>query len=89
MIQKSAPIIAKKIAANAAKKQLAKETFRKNELKVDTYEKLVMNRPRAKKTANNYTKLQLLNKKCVIIAKVLKINYGNTKSTSSKKITFL
>lgn len=28
---------------------MAKEALRKNKLKVDTYEKLVMNRPRAKK----------------------------------------
>ena len=48
VVKKSAPIIAKKLAAKAAKKQLAKEALRKNELKVDTYEKPVMNRPRAK-----------------------------------------
>ena len=53
IIQKAAPIVAKKVvdkaAKKAAKKQLAQEALRKNELKVDNYDKLVMNRPRAKK----------------------------------------
>lgn len=49
VVKKAAPIVAKKLAAKAAKKKLAKEALRKNELKVDAYEKLVMNRPRAKK----------------------------------------
>ncbi len=61
LAQKAAPIIAKKIAQNKAKKeakkQLAKEALKKNELKVDNYEKLVMNRPRAKKVGEQTEQL--------------------------------
>ena len=52
VIQKAAPVVVKKLADKAARKaatkKLAQEPLRKNELKVDTYDKLVMNRPRAK-----------------------------------------
>ena len=61
VVKKSAPIIAKKLAAKAAKKQLAKEALRKNELKVDTYEKPVMNRPRAKKLGEQTEQLDAHN----------------------------
>lgn len=53
VIQKAAPVIAKKLAdkaaKKAAKKQLAQEALRKNELKVGKYEDLTAGRPKAKK----------------------------------------
>lgn len=52
VIQKTAPIITKKmadkVAKKAAKKQLAQQPLRKNELKVGKYEDLIAGRPKAR-----------------------------------------
>ena len=97
VVKKSAPIIAKKLAAKAAKKQLAKEALRKNKLKVDTYEKLVMNRPRAKKIgeqteqldahhmpSNNYMKNKGVSKEDGIAIEMQPARHTQTRTYGNK-----
>ncbi len=101
VIQKAAPVVTKKMADKAAKKeakkQLAQEALKKNELKVDNYEKLVMNRTRAKKMgdqteqldahhipSNNYIKNKCISKEDGIAIEMQPARHTQTRTYGNK-----